>query len=228
MAKAKVSNDFMKFQSKNASALSDAKKAENTMQTCSMPIGWSGKVICVDAVADKGKDSKDDKGNTREGNPYVRLEFQVINDEEYAGQKGSLAWSFYDTEKATSFDRYTWMLNAMENMGLPGEVRRDDETTIEDLLQHFLDSDVVYTMSVEHTKYRRDNKELKVVLMDTVDDSDSVTPPGGESTASTGEAGDMVKYMGKEWELVSKDGEDLVIKSLKNGNERTIKTSDLD
>src|SRR5690606_40779325 len=101
MSNVKVSADFNKFLSRNAKAVEEAKTAENTMSTCKMPVDWKGFCICVGAVADKEKDRKDEKGNTQVGRDYIRLDFNVVNDEAYAGSKFSLKWQFWDTEKAT-------------------------------------------------------------------------------------------------------------------------------
>jgi hypothetical protein len=227
MANVKVSSAFSKFMSKNAKAVEEAKTAENTMMTCKMPVGWKGNCVCVGAEADKGKDRKDDKGNTQEGREYVRLEFSVVNDEEYAGAKFSTAWSFFDSEKASAVDRFGWMLNEMENMGLPGEIRRAPDTTMDDILGHFINSDTVYEAEVVHNSYRRgDQKEVKVRMVEAIDGSTSMAPTA--EPTPTPEAGSDVQYMGKSWELVDADGDDLVIKSKTTGQTRNIKASDLD
>ena len=150
MATVKVSSNFNKFLAKNSTAVQEVKKAENTMQTCKMPVGWKGNVIVVGGEADKGKDRKDDKGQVQEGREYVRLDFNVVNDAEFAGAKCSLYWSFYDSEKATAMDRFQWMLNEMENLGLPREIRESDDTTMEDLLKFFTEQDSIYEAEVVH------------------------------------------------------------------------------
>lgn len=222
-SKAKVTSGFSKFMTKNASAVEEARKAENTMQTCKMPLGWSGFAICVDAVADQGKDRKDDKGETQEGNPYVRLEFQVVNDEEYAGQKFSNAWSFYDSEKATAMDRFEWCMNALENMGLPEELRRGDADMAE-ILNFFIDNDTVYAAEVVKNAYRRgDQKEVRITTTEAVDDTDSVVPNDTQV-----EVGGEVKFMGKPWEVMDIDEDDVKIKSKSTGREKTVKLTDLE
>jgi hypothetical protein len=226
MAKAKVSSNFNKFMSKNSTAVSEAKEAENTMMTCKMPIGWKGQAVCVGGEADKGKDRKDDKGQVQEGREYVRLEYNVINDPEYTGAKFSRAWSFFDSEKATAIDRFTWMLNEMENMGLPSDIRKSEDTTMEDLLNFFIDSDEVYEAEVVKNEYRRgDQKEVQVRRVESVGGEGSIVPPGDNPSLKVGQD---VMYMEKEWELVSVDGDDLVICSKSTGKERSIKVNDLD
>lgn len=226
MAKAKVSSSFNKFLSKNAKAVEEAKTAENSMMTCKMPIGWKGHCVCVGGEADKGKDRKDDKGNVQEGREYVNLDFNVVNDDEYAGSKFSLHWSFWDTEKATAMDRFEWMLNEMENLGLSREMRTEESTTIEDIINFFADSDEIFECEVVHNSYRRgDQKEVKVRRIESVTAGDSVVPT---DTSPGIEVGGTVKYMGNDWEVTDADGEDLRIKSPKTGNIKSVKVSDLD
>lgn len=234
MSKSKVSEGFSKFRSRNQSAIADAKKAENTMSTCKMPVGWDGQAVCTAGVADQGKDRKDDKGNTVEGRPFVRLEFEVVNDPQYSGSKFSKVWSFFDSEKLDAATRYEWFLNDLENLGLPREVREtyEDET---ELMDYFINGDDVFEASVEHNAYLRgDQKEVKVrASSGSVDSSASMTPGSSpEKTEAPAESyltvGENVHYMGKEWLLEDQDGEDLVVRSLSTKKTRNIKVADLD
>lgn len=234
MATSKVSPSFTKFLAKNSEAVKHAKEAENTMQTCAMPIGWKGQVICVDAVADKGKDRKDDKGNVVEGRDFIRLEFSVVNDSEYQGKKAAVVWVFFDTDKATSMDRFEWCLNELENLGLPREVRQGFND-ISEVLEHFSNGDEVFEAEVVENKFRRgDQKELKVRRHSVVDNTTSMAPPSADhksaqsSSKSTLTIGQDVKYMGKSWELVDQDGDTIVVKSKATGTNRTIKITDLE
>lgn len=227
MANVKVSSSFNKFLAKNATAVAEAKTAENTMMTCKMPIGWKGHCVCVGGVADTGKDRKDDKGNVQAGNDFVNLDFNVVNDEEYAGSKFSRHWSFYDSEKATAMDRFTWMLNEMENLGLTREVREDPETSMETILGQFIDKDTIYAAEVVADSYARDGKKIKLNLMEAVDGSSSMSPTSTPPTSKLTVGGD-VKYMGKEWELVDVDGDDLAIKSKTSGAIRNVKISEIE
>lgn len=212
---------------KNATAVADAKKAENTMQTCKMPVGWSGGAIVVDAIADKGQDRKDAKGAIVEGREYVRIEFQVVNDEKFAGSKFSRFWSFYDSEKATAMDRFQWMLNDLENLGLPREIRENDASTLEDILGYFLEADVLYHCEVKNNDFSRDKKEVQVSQLQTVGDDDSILPPEDNTNVPSDLVGKDVIFMSKPWEVVKVDGNQLSIKSKTTGTIRTVKVSDV-
>jgi len=229
MANVKVSSDFNKFLSRNAKAVEEAKSADNSMSTCKMPVGWKGFCICVGAEAGKDPDRKDEKGNTQVGRDFVRLDFNVVNDEGYSGSKFVKKWQFWDTEKATAMDRFEWCLNELENLGLPGEVRRSPDTTIEDMLNFFINGDKVFGCEVKHNEYRRgDQKEVTVHNIEAVDGVEDMAPAGHAPVKAGPEVGKDVNYMGKVWELVDSDGDDLVIKSKTTGQTRNIKTSDLD
>lgn len=224
MANVKVSNDFNNFMARNSKAVDEAKTAENTMATCAMPIGWEGQAICTDAVADKSKDKKDADGKVKEGNPYIRLEFSVVGDETYAGKKFSRLWMFMDSAKATAADRFEWCLNEMENLGLPQETRKTFDS-VEELLRHFIETDAVYDAEVVKNDYSRDGKEVKVrQSAEAVDDTDSVMP----TEPTTPETSDQVTYLGKKWDVVSKEGKELTIKSIKTGQTKTVSVDDLD
>ncbi|GIW60331.1 MAG: hypothetical protein KatS3mg087_1397 [Patescibacteria group bacterium] len=228
MAHAKVSQDFNRFLGRHEKAVKEARKAENTMQTCAMPVGWTGNCVLVEAVADKGKDKKAQDGTVVEGKPYVRFTFQVVGDKQFAGKKFSRWWFFNDTANATAADRFEWFLNDLENIGLPSEIRRSDDTTMQDMLDFFLQRDAVYGCEVVASEYSRDGKEVKVFPTESVGDGDSIVPDDESSESGEIEVGSKVTYMGKEWEVLDVDGDDLKIKSVKTGMTRTVNVSDLD
>lgn len=229
MSKTEVSSDFGKFMSRNSTAVQEAKEAENTMRTCAMPIGWQGKAVCVGGKADKSKDKKDEKGQTKEGSPYVILEFNVVDDEKYKGDNFSRLWFLSDTAKATAMDRFEWMLNEFENLGMPHELRADEDAGMEEFLNFFTEGDAVFSAEVVSNSYSRDGKEVKLSLTEAVDDSDSVMPSdNSSSSASEIEVGGEVSFMGKSWDVVSVDGDDLEIQSQKTGTTRTVSRSQLD
>lgn len=226
---AKVSAAFNKTLGRKASAVEEARKAENTMMTCKMPVGWKGQCVCVDAVADKAKDKKDDKGNTVEGNDYVRLEFSVINDEQFQGSKFSVLWMFYNTANATWEDRFTWCLNGLENLGLPRTLRENYEDFSE-ILEHFTKCDEVFDAEVVHNAYRQgDQKEVKVrraALI--VDASDSMVPEEKPKASSGPRVGGTVLYMGKDWKVLEINGDDIQIQSLTSNAVRAVKMSQIE
>jgi hypothetical protein len=239
VAKSKVSDGFKRARAKHQNHIQDAKKAENTMQTCKMPVGWSGQAVIVDGVADQAKDRKDETGKTIEGRPYIRLEFEVINDPEYAGAKFARVWSFFDSDKASFEDRYSWWLNDMENWGLPREDRETFEQESE-IIDFFVDGNQVFNCEVNHNKILRgDKKEIVVTPAEAVDESDSMAPeepaaPKASSKESPSPEADepdeapTVKYMGKDWDLLDEDGDDLLVRSRTTGKERTIKRSEVE
>lgn len=235
----KIGAAAAKFYGKHEKGLQEAKKAENMMQTCAMPIGWKGDVVVVGAVADRSKDRKDQKGNTVEGNDYHRIEFQVIGDPDYAGKKASIGASFYTSEKATAEDRYSWWLNQLENLGLPRDIRENHEGA-EELLGYFTNSDETFEMEIVKASYVRqggDGKEVVVRRKDVVDTSTSMAPPTTTASGTTQvqesktyAEGSQVSFADNPWTVVSFDeaNQTLKIKSPRNGSVREIKVSELD
>lgn len=226
MAEVKVSSKFNSFLAKQGKAVEEAKAAENTMSTCAMPIGWKGQLIIVDAFADETKEQKDEKtGKVIEGRPYVRIEFSVVGDEDFLGKKTSKIWMFYDTEKATAVDRFTWFLNEMENYGLPREIRENHDS-MEELLKEVCSLGIVYEGEVVANSYTRDGKEVKVRQQaKAVDDSTNVVP-GMETSELV--IGQDVRYIKKDWEVTEIMDEKIKIKSKETGQERIVKIADLD
>lgn len=233
MAKAQVSSAFQKFYGRQATAIEEAKKAENTMSNSPTPVGWSGQCVPMAAKADQGKDKVDPKTKQKvPGNLYVNITFAIVSDEKYQGKQFTKNWTFFDSDGATMMDRYTWFLNDLTNMGLPQEVRENHQTP-EELLDWILNSDSVFDCECQANERdtRGDGKVMRVrKAAETVDESTSMSP----TTTSTSEpvtapdwpqVGDKVKYLDIEWEVVERDGANVTIKTEKNGESRERKAA---
>jgi hypothetical protein len=230
----KVSSNFNKALQRKAAAVEEARKAENLMSTCKMPVGWKGQATCVGAKADQGKDKKDEKGQVTEGKLYVALEFQVINDPNFAGSKFNRMWFIWEDSKFTFEDRFGWCLNGMEMLGLPRDLR-ENYKDFEECLAYFSESDEVFDVEVVKSNYAQDGKEVKVTRGAlVVDTSSSMTPEGvvdSKPTASSSskiEVGSTITYLGKDWTVEEIDGDEITIKSSSSGKSRIISTDDLD
>jgi hypothetical protein len=109
--KVEVSNDFAKFYGKNQSAIDEAKKAENSMSSGPCPVGWKGKCVLLEAVAEQGKDKKDASGATVSGNPRIKMKFGIVDDEKFSGKNFTKYWVFFDTKGMTAMGRFEMFLN---------------------------------------------------------------------------------------------------------------------
>jgi hypothetical protein len=229
MAKGKVSvsSDFNKFYGRHQMAINEAKKAENSMSSGPCPVGWEGNAILLEAAAEVGKDRKDDKGNTVPGNPRVRMKFGIVGDQAYQGKTFQKFWSFYASANASEMDRYEWFLNEMENMGLPRAVRESHDDPSE-LLQWFVDNELVFHARCESDDYSRDKKAMKVSAPEAPVDSTTNMSPEGNTTVATESSpeiaeGDVVKFLGSDWTVDAREGDKLSIS--REGRSRSVSIS---
>jgi len=234
--KAQVSTDFNKFYQKNTVAIEEAKKAENSMSSGPAPVGWEGRCVLLEAVAEVGKPKKDEKGNVKEGNPRVRMKFSIVEDPAYQGKTFTKMWIFNTTANASALDRFEWFLNACEAMGLPREVRINHNDPSE-VLNWLLESELVFDVKCESDDYSQDKKKMTVMApQEAVDTSDSMvpggeiynTPPQGTTAVAPAapasnwpEVGETVRFLMKEWVVKDREGDALVLERDDNGETRT-------
>ena len=226
MAKGKVqvSPEFSKFYGKNTVAIEEAKKAENTLSSGPCEVGWEGKCVLLEALAEQGKDKKDDKGNVVPGNPRIVMKFGIVDDEKYKGKEFKKYWVFFNTANMSAMGRFEMFLNEAERMGLPRSVREGHESP-QELLQFFTDSEFVFDVKCEADNYSSDKKKMTVTKpIDAVDSSDSMVPDTysakedtpspevkEEATAPDFKEGDKVKFLGQDWEVMGFEGDKVVI-----------------
>jgi hypothetical protein len=223
----KISSEFTSALNRKAASVEAARKAENTMSTCKMPVGWHGQAVCVGAEAGKTKDKKDDKGQVVEGKTFVRLDFNVINDQQFSGAKCSRIWFVYEDHKNSMEDRFAWCLNGMENLGLPRTLR-ENYKEFEECLEYFTNSDEVFDIEVAATTYSTDGKEVKFSRGSVIVDNSTSMVPETVKAGFSVEVGQNIKFMGKDgWEVTSVDGTDVTIKSMSSGKERSVSLEDL-
>jgi hypothetical protein len=239
MASEKVSAAFKQSFAK-LGGIDDAKQAEASMNSIPVPAGWKGRCQVVDMVMDVSKPKSDGKG----GNPYINFTVVPVDDEKYLGKKITKNYTLSeyvnpDTKAVTTpADRYERFLNEMEWAGLPRELRVGHDGP-EDIINWWLDPDENRMVDVEVVENKVGGRTFINVNMrkpaESVDSSDSAVPPEPSRTTSAAtsstpaaDAKKTVKFNGKDWELISEDGDNVVIKSQATGRERTVKRSELD
>lgn len=233
MASEKVSAAFRNAFAK-LGGIDEAKQAEASMNNIPVPVGWKGRCQVIDMFMDVSKPKAGGGGQ----NPYINWVMTPVEDEKYNGKKISknytLNESVNQTTKAVStpamkFERF---LNELEWAGMPRELRVGWED-IDQIIEWWLDPDEQRLVDVEVAQNGQyTNVYVRKVGSGAVDDTDSVTPPEPASksvaTGGTPTAATTVKFNGKDWDLISENGDDLVIKSKATGRERNIKRSELD
>lgn len=229
MSTQRVSSDFNKAFGR-MQGVEDAKKAENTLNNIPVPVGWQGELVVSDVKTMVTKE-KDGKG----GDPMVIMEYTVVTDKEHQGKKLKKLHVFNETHNketgrtVTAAERYTWFLNELESHGLPRKLREDHDG-MDDLVAWLMNKDApcIVHGTVEADAYSRDKKKVTIrAIEEPVDSTTSMAPAPATPKADTG-AKKTVNFMGKQWEVLSENGDDLVIKSPSTGKDRNIKKSDLD
>jgi len=124
-------------------------------------------------------------------------------------------------------DRYEWFLNEMENMGLPRSVRESHDDPSE-LLQWFVDNELVFHARCESDDYSRDKKAMKVSAPEAPVDSTTNMSPEGNTTVATESSpeiaeGDVVKFLGSDWTVDAREGDKLSIS--REGRSRSVSIS---
>lgn len=211
-----VSQAARNFFAKNASAVEEARNAENMMQSTSLPIGFKGEAIVVNAFADEIKPKKDESGKLNESpGLLVVVELSVINNAEQQGTKAKKTYYIQTQGKATWQQKLEWMLNEFENQF--GITRDERKMELEQIFE-ILKGDKVYQIEVKSGYQGR-----KDVLCSTAETVDTTT--GTTATVGTFAVGDKVIFMDTPADVMEViDSDNIKIKT-QNGNVRTVMAS---
>lgn len=218
MAKTRISSDFEQYEMKHQSAVQEAKEAENTMGGISLPIGAMGTAVVTDMTATKTKPSTANPN----GMPMITFTATVTEPVEFQGRKLTKRYLLGDSKKKngepiTFAQKLGWCLNELENAGLPREIRLKQTA---DIIDWWLAENRLVSYHVQADQYDSSGKKVLFGLPGSnvaPDLSGMAGAPGGKKT---------VTYNGTVWEVVSENGDELVIKS-EAGREREVKRSEV-
>jgi hypothetical protein len=202
----KVSHEFKKAWAKSATAVEVAKKAENQLSNCPLPLGFEGRAVVSGMVMDSKNDSS-----------YVRMEYTVVDDKEYKGKKCSRLWSLKASEKRTMEAAIGSFLDDMENQGLPRDVR-ENMSGPEDISNWFLSENRYVRLAVKEDTWSgsRDGKRVTTYRENEPVGTDSSMSPTTSSVPfeiPSPEHSDTVMFLGKQHTVIARDGDMLQIKS---------------
>ena len=181
MSKSKVSDAFSTFTSKNEHKLEEAKTAEKQTRGIPLPVGTVGVAVISDARADRAKSPPN--------NPYVIVEITVLEPEEHRGVKiPGCFHSIWDSENMSAAGRFAILLDDLENMGLPREIREKHGTDIGTCLDYLLEEPhyVTYEIKLGY----KDRKEAVCF---------ATSSPEGKGSSN------RCEYMGQTYEITGKD-----------------------
>lgn len=211
-----VSQAAKNFFVKNAAAVEEARNAENVMQSTTLPIGYKGTCIVVNAFSDELKQKKLEDGKMSEPGVQVVIEFSVVNDNDHQGVKITKRWYIQTQGKATWQNKLEWMLNEFENQ--LGITRDERKMELEQLLDLLIKRDTVYQVEIKSGYQGR--KDAMVSVGEVVDTTASTTTTNTAYTVGT-----KVIFMDTPAEVVEViDTDNLKIKT-QSGNIRTVMNS---
>lgn len=120
----KIDDEFAEFEAEHQDAAKEAGKAEKMVMGINMPVGTIGKACILSMSGGKSKVKVDPKTKQPTGgNPMVTLTDMVETPSQYAGQKVNSYFTFNATQTQTVQQKYQRFYDAMEDRGMPKELR---------------------------------------------------------------------------------------------------------
>jgi len=214
MAKQRVSGDFKKWQEKTSNKLADSKKAENNTAGIPFPVGTSGICTIIDLVA----------GTTKsKNNPYMSIK-AVTPD----GKKFTKMYLFNETDNATGADRWSWMLNEFENMGMSREFREEKGDDAEALIDYFLAGEPIQaSFEVVEDKYQQSGKRVNFGLADGVKAVEAKETIEYCTSAETLEVGKFLLWNDTAQKILKIEEGKVTVKSTTTNAQRQLEISEL-
>ena len=224
MTKGKISNDFASFYNGAHEKFEKARKGEEESQGIAMPIGTSGHAVIDDVVMAKSKN----------GRPYIRFDFSVVEPAEHAGKKFGKVHSLFDSDNMTMAERFQIALDHAEEIGLSHETRAnhtDPSEIAEELLAtpHYVEFVIVKGSGTG--AYAKDSTTNAAPdFQPSQGKNQDANPPKAstsqatEQTSNAGEeGGDVVKYLNGLHDVIGHNEDGTIkIKSRSNGKERDV------
>lgn len=183
MSKAKVSDAFTSFETRNNHKLEAARKEEKQSRGNPLPVGFVGTAVISDARADVSK----------AGSPYGIVEVTVVHNPDFEGKScAGAVRSFKDTDKQTAADAYANFLDDLEDMGLSRETR--ESKTLAECFDELLSTPHYVSIAVTENNFTQDKKGVKCFAVPAPDGSGR--GPTAEDTTTQTEKED--EYADKE------------------------------
>lgn len=122
--KFEVSDDFAMYEQQTTTAAAEAGKQEKMAMGINMPVGTKGMAALIEIKAGKSKVKTDPKTKQQTGgHPMITLTAMVKTPENFIGQKCSLYFTLNQTETQSVQQKYQRLYDALEDMGMPRELR---------------------------------------------------------------------------------------------------------
>lgn len=122
--KFQISDDFAAYEVEATTAVSEAAKAEKRVSGLNIPVGTVGKAFIGNIIAGKSKDKEDPKTKQPiKGGPMITVEMVALEPVQWAGQKATSYFVLSPSAKETAAQKWARFFDAMDDMGLPKELR---------------------------------------------------------------------------------------------------------
>lgn len=122
--KFQISDDFAAYEVESTTAVAEAAKAEKRVSGLNIPLGTIGKAFIGNIIAGKSKDKEDPKTKQPiKGGPMITIEMVALEPTQWAGQKALSYFTLSPTAKSTAAQQWGRFYDAMDDMGMPKELR---------------------------------------------------------------------------------------------------------
>lgn len=230
-----VSDGFKKFEQKRKGAFKKAQEAENTARGIPLPIGTQGDCVSVEMKCGT---------TTKKSTPFINLIVLTTSPADKKDKRCQKTWFISDSEGASDTDRWEWMLNDLENAGLPREIRTEYKDFEKEVVGYFNNNKVRMNYRVVEDQYAQDNVNINLYAADNLGESENkeekqeeqeekeektetsseTESPKEEDTPENEEGYEVVTHLGIDYYLIGEgDAEGTVkIKSMKSGRVKEV------
>jgi len=208
MSKASVSAKFAKFAAKTTRGEFDkSRKAESMASGCPLPVGTRGVAIVGEVTCTETKIKPDGTG----GYPFVSIKLEVESPEEYRGKAVTgpgLMFVIKDGPNSTEADAWGRMLDALEQLGLPRQLRTDYEDFTE-CVDWFSDEprQVEYTIEKDTYAGNQSGKITRAHAYIAEGEVTTAISPQKEEAVADDPNADYCEYLGKKHKILSYDAD---------------------
>jgi hypothetical protein len=221
MSTSPISAKFAKFASKTVKGAFDtARKAESMASGCPLPIGTRGIAVVAEVKCSETKIKGDGTG----GFPMVMIKLEVESPEEYQGKSitgPGLMYVIKDSEKSTEAEAWGRMLDALEGLGLPREIRTEYEDFAQ-CIDWFTDEPrkVEYLIDKDTWAGNQSGKLTKAFAH--VEEADIPTATSSQKEVAVDPEADYCLYLGKKHKILAYDSENKLydLELISNGRVR--------
>lgn len=211
MTKSAISAKFAKFAAKTVQGEFDkARKQESMAGGCPLPVDTRGVALVAEISCTETKIKQDGTG----GDPMVSIRFEVETPEDYRGKVLSgpgLMFVIKDGPNSTAADAWARMLDALEGLGLPRDIRTNYNDFAE-VVDWFSDEPrrVEYHVAKDTYTGNQSGKIVRAVMYVPEEEvPTAVTPVVAAETALDPDA-DYCTYLGKKHKILSFDRENML------------------